>query len=143
MLRNLGFEKFGLVSYVSQTRVSEFVKYLEAGKIYGTKCVECGHVEFPPRAYCSRCLSDKYEWIALSGDCKLLTFTKVEAAPAAFQDEAPYIVGLAEFSEGPKVLAWIDRAVPESDAKAGVKLRLKPMKLENGQLSYVLTTPDS
>lgn len=139
----MGFEKFGYVSYVTQTRVSEFTKYLADGKIYGSKCVECGNVEFPPRANCGRCLSGKWEWVELTGDCKLLTFTKVDAAPAAFQDQAPYILGLAEFSEGPKVLAWIDRAVSESEVKAGVRLKLKPTNLKNGQLSYILTTSNS
>ena len=139
----MGFEKFGYVSYVTQTRVSEFTKHLREGKIYGTKCVECGNLEFPPRANCDRCLSDKWEWVELTGDCKLLTFTKVNAAPALFQDQAPYILGLAEFSEGPKVLAWIDRAVPESEVKTGVRMTLKATNLKNDQLSYILTTFDS
>ena len=73
----------------------------------------------------------------------MLTFTRVEAAPEAFKGDAPYIVGLAEFSEGPKVLAWVDRAVPESTVKVGVKLRLKPLKLEDERFSYLLTTTDS
>ena len=137
----MGFEKFGYVSYLTQTRVAEFTKHLAEGKIYGTKCVGCRNVEFPPRANCSRCLSDKWEWIPLSGGCKLLTFTKVNAAPAAFQDQAPYIIGLAELSEGPKVLAWIDRAIPETEVKTGVRLKLKPTNLNNGQLAYILTTP--
>ena len=136
----MGFEKFGPVSFVKQSEVSKFTEYLADGKIYGTKCIECGNLSFPPRADCSRCLSSKWEWAPLSGECKLLTFTRVEAAPAAFQDEAPYIIGLAEFSEGPKVLAWVDRAVEE--VKPGVRLKLKPTTLRNGQLSYLLTRPD-
>jgi uncharacterized OB-fold protein len=139
----MGFEKFGLVSYVNQTRISGFIDHLEAGEIYGTKCLECGCLEFPPRAYCRRCLSDRWRWVALSGDCKLITFTRIEAAPAAFKTQAPYMLGLAEFSEGPKVFAWIDRAIPESDVKAGVRLMLKPLKLANGNFAYVLTTPSS
>jgi hypothetical protein len=132
-----------LVSYASHTKISKFTEYLEAEKIYGTKCLECGCLEFPPRAYCRRCLSDKWEWAALSGDCKLITFTRVEAAPALFKAEAPYILGLAEFPEGPKVFAWIDRRIPESDLKVGTQLRLKPFKLTNGNLSYVLTSLNS
>jgi len=123
----LGFEKFGFVSYVSQTRVSGFAKYLEAGKICGTKCLECGYLEFPPRAYCRLCLSDKWEWAAMSGECKLLTFTRVEVAPAAFKDEAPYVVGLAQFMDGPRVLAWVDRTIPESSMQVGARLSLKPL----------------
>ena len=136
----MGFEKFGWVSFASQTKVSKFVEYLEAGKIHGTKCLECGLIQFPPRAYCLQCLSTNFEWALLSGDCTLITFTKVEAAPASFKEQAPYLLGLAEFSEGPKVFAWIDRRIPEENLKPGTKLRLKPSKLENGNLSYILTS---
>jgi hypothetical protein len=139
----VGFEKFGLVSYASNTRISRFTEYLEAGKIQGTKCLECGRLEFPPRAHCRHCLSDKWEWASLSGDCRLITFTRVEAAPALFKAEAPYVLGLAEFSEGPKVFAWIDRGIPESDVRVGTGLKLKPFKLTNGNFSYLLTKPDS
>ena len=134
----MGFEKFGWVSFASQTKVSKFVEYLEAEKICGTKCLECGLIQFPPRAYCCQCLSSNFEWELLSGDCTLITFTKVDAAPASFKEQAPYLLGLAEFSEGPKVLAWIDRTTPEENLKAGTKLKLKPAKLENGNFSYIL-----
>lgn len=139
----MGFERFGYVSYVSQTKVSKFAEYLEAGKIYGTKCLECGCLHFPPRAHCLRCLSATFEWTPLSGDCTLITFTKVEAAPATFKEEAPYLLGLAEFSEGPKVFAWIDRAIPEENVMVGIKLKLKPSKLANGNSSYLLTNPEA
>ena len=139
---SLGFEKFGWVSFASQTKVSKFVEYLEAGKIYGTKCLECGIIQFPPRAYCSQCLSSNFEWKQLSGDCSLITFTKVDAAPSTFKEQAPYLLGLAQFSEGPKVLAWIDQRIPMERLKAGRRLKLKPSRLENGNISYVLTSQD-
>ena len=136
----MGFEKFGWVSFASQTKVSKFVEYLEAGEIYGTKCLECGLIQFPPRAHCLKCLSSNFEWSLLLGDCTLITFTKVDAAPTSFKERAPYLLGLAEFSEGPKVLAWIDQRIPMENLKAGTKLKLEPSKLENGNLSYILTS---
>jgi len=136
----MGFEKFGSVSYVSQTKVSKFIEFLEKKEIVGTRCVRCGSLEFPPRAFCRQCLSNKWEWISLSGYCKLITFTKVEAAPAAFKAEAPYLLGLAKFSEGPQVFAWIDKEIPESLLKVGMSLKLEPCKLTNGNYSYILTS---
>ena len=132
----LGFEKFGLVSYISQTKVSKFIEFLAEGKIVGSKCAECGRMEFPPRAYCPNCLSDKWEWVPLACDCTLLTFTRVESAPAAFRAEAPYLLGLAQFSEGPKVLAWIDEGIQIPEI--GREKKLAPYKLANGNLSYKL-----
>jgi len=135
----LGFEKFGWVSYVSQTRVSKFVDYLQEGKLYGTRCSECGAIEFPPRAHCPRCLSDKFEWKPLSGNCSLVTYTRVDSAPAIFQDQAPYYLGLAELTEGPKIFAWVDKHVPESELTSEMKMELKIEKLQDGRILYVIS----
>jgi hypothetical protein len=138
----MGFEKFGWISYASQTRIAKFIDYLEDAKVCGTKCKECGSLQFPPRAHCTRCLATNIEWKELSGDCTLITFTKVDAAPAAFAEQAPYLLGLAELAEGPKVFAWIDRKLSEESITIGMKLRLKTSKLSNGNLSYMLTRPE-
>lgn len=135
----MGFEKFGWVSYTSQTRISKFIDYLQEGKIYGTKCRECGNIQFPPRAYCARCFSSSFEWKEFSGECVLITYTKVDAAPSMFKDQAPYMLGLAEFPEGAKVFAWIDKTVPQEILTVGMKLKLSPTTLANGNLSYILT----
>ena len=55
-----------------------------------------------------------------------------------FEDRAPYILGLAELSEGPKVFAWIEKTVPESQVTIGLKLKLKATALPNGNLAYIL-----
>lgn len=134
----MGFERFGWISYAGQTRVSKFIDYLQAGEIYGTECEECGCVQFPPRAHCAKCLSTSFDWKKLSGDCALITYTKVDAAPSMFKEQAPYLLGLAQLAEGPKVLAWIDKATPEDKIRVGMKMKLTPTKLSNGNLSYIL-----
>lgn len=103
--------------------------------------MECGYVQFPPRAHCVRCLSNNFEWKELSGGCVLITYTKVDATPSMFKGLAPYLLGLAEFPEGPKVFAWIDKTIPEDQIGIGMKLKLKATTLVNGNLSYSLTKP--
>ncbi len=135
----MSFEKFGWISYASQTRVSKFIDYLQDGKIYATKCRECGCLQFPPRAHCVRCLSTEFEWKELAGECMLITYTSVVATSTAFKDQAPYVLGLAELSEGPKVFAWVDKRIPEKQIIAGMRMKLKASKLTNGNMSYFLT----
>ena len=134
----MGFEKFGLVSYASQSRIANFVEYLDKGKIYGTRCKECGKLQFPPRAHCSKCLSTNFEWVPVLNQCVLITYTMVEAAPLSFIERAPYMLGLAQFTEGPKVFAWMDTAIAESEVSIGMKLRLRILQLSNGNLAYTL-----
>ena len=139
----MGFERFGWVSYASQTRISKFVDYLQEGKIYGTECKECGCVQFPPRAHCVRCLSSNFEWKELAGDCVLITYTKVEATPSMFKEQAPYLLGLAELPEGPKVFAWIDKSIAEDHISLGMKMRLNATRLSNANWTYVLADPET
>jgi len=73
----------------------------------------------------------------------LITYTKVEAPPSMFKEQAPYLLGLAELPEGPKVFAWIDKTVPEDRINIGMKLKLNPTKLANGNLCYALIVPNA
>jgi len=116
--------------------------YLQEGKIYGTQCKECGCVQFPPRAHCVRCLSNSFEWKKLAEESVLIPYTKVDATPSMFKDQSPYFLGLAELSDGPKVFAWIDKTIPEDQVNIGMKLKLNPTKLTNGNLCYTLTKPN-
>jgi uncharacterized OB-fold protein len=139
----MGFEKFGWISYAKETRVSRFVDYLQEGEIYGTECKECGFVQFPPRAHCAKCLASSFEWKKLSGDGILITYTKVYAAPSIFKEQAPYFLGLAQLAEGPRAFAWIDKTVPEDLVRMGMKLKLRPAKLPNGNLYYTFMLSDA
>jgi len=73
----------------------------------------------------------------------LITYTKVDATPSMFKDQAPYVLGLAEFSDGPKVFAWIDKTISDAQISIGMKLRLRATNLANGNLCYTLTKPDN
>lgn len=136
----MGFERFGWVSYAAQSRVGQFVDHLQTGGIYATRCKECGFLQFPPRAHCTRCLSQEFEWRPLSGRATLVTYTKLEAPPASFKPEAPYTLALAELAEGPKILAWIDKSIPEDQIMIGMKLQVRVAKLPNEKFTYVLST---
>jgi len=48
-----------------------------------------------------------------SGFGDVLSYTVIHAAPAGFQKEIPYIVGLVELEEGPRVTAQIVDIDPE------------------------------
>ena len=58
----MGFEKFGTVSFTSETKAADFVTHLEEGKVMATKCKRCGQAYFPPRMDCADCLDSEVEW---------------------------------------------------------------------------------
>src|SRR5439155_20173215 len=121
----LGFEKFGRFGYVSQTKINTLLSYLEKGQIAATKCKKCRRTYFPPRADCLDCRHSTIEWVVLDGKSSLITFTQVFFAPPAFQPETPYLLGLAQLTNGLRVFAPISPAVDKEQLNPGVELNLK------------------
>jgi len=133
----MSFGRFGKVSYVAETKVHDFMRYLEQGKIMGSKCKNCKRVYFPPRADCD-CLSGETEWIELSGNCRLVTYTNVHFAPTSFRYDAPYVLAVAQFEEGPTVFAPLSKDIGEEEIKIGMQLKLTPVKLLGDKVIYEL-----
>jgi hypothetical protein len=132
----MGFEKFGKVGYIFETKVADFVDYLEKGKIMATRCRKCGRLYFPPRADCPNDLSEDMRWEELSGKCKLLTYTTAYFAPTGFQEDVPYVLALAQCKEGVKVYARLSKDLDEDKIQIGMNLKLVPVKLPNGKVTY-------
>lgn len=133
----MGFEKFGRISFTSQTKVEPFVDYLEQGEIRAAKCPSCQRVFFPPRADCAWCLTDEMEWVKVEGEGTLVSYTKANYAPTGFENDVPYILALADFN-GVKVFARISQEVGEEDIKTGMKVKVVPVTYPGDQLGYEL-----
>jgi len=136
-VRGLGFERFGKVSYVSETKVKDFVNYLEQGKIMGTQCRICKKIYFPPQMDCNNCYSkDSMVWREIVNEWTLITYTTAHFAPTGFEDDIPYILAIAESPEGIRLFARLSKDVSEDQLKPGMKLKLVPVRLPNDKISY-------
>ena len=62
-----------------------FARHLKDGRIMASRCRQCGYQSFPPRADCPECLSDAFDFAEISGAGKLVTYTRIDAAPAGFR----------------------------------------------------------
>ena len=132
----MGFEKFGEISYIAETKVADFMKHLEEGAIAATKCKVCGKLYLPPRVDCIDCLSSDVEWIPLSGRGKLITYPTAYFAPAGF--EAPYTLALAELEEGVRVFTRMSKDVKEDEIEIGMNVKLVPVRLDDERITYEL-----
>jgi uncharacterized OB-fold protein len=139
----MSFDEFGLISFVPFTKVSEFSDYLKEGKLKGRHCKKCNAIYFPPRAECIKCMApeSEMEWIDFSGKGKLLTFTRIHAAPTGFEERAPYTIGVVDLDEGGRLLAIFENA-PENEDEINLdaEVRIEPKVLEDDRIIYVLKT---
>ena len=124
------FRIFGKVNFTPATKVEWFADTLRDGKLMGTACRSCGEVFFPPRADCTKCMASDMERRESSGKGRLVTFTTIYAAPAGFEDIAPYGIGVIELEGGWRLLAWTEGIAPE-ELKIGMPLHAVPKILED------------
>ena len=74
------------------------------GELRMQKCADCAHVRFPPALLCARCLSDRAEWVQLSGRGTVYSWIVVhQSQHPAFNADVPYNVAIVELEEGPRL----------------------------------------
>jgi uncharacterized OB-fold protein len=132
----MGFERFGIVNYTKETKVADFVKYLDEGKVMGTQCENCNAKYFPPRADCPACLSNSFKWLEMTGQGKLITFVTVNYGPVGFEDKVPYTLGIVNFGENLQALAPLSDEIKKENIGIGMSLKFRPIKLPGDRMSY-------
>ncbi|MEM2465677.1 MAG: Zn-ribbon domain-containing OB-fold protein [Candidatus Bathyarchaeia archaeon] len=129
------------IKIVQEIPISKTLKFwegLKQGKILTTKCKKCGKLCFPPAADCANCLSSDVEWVELSSEATIETFTHVVVRPTTFQQEKPYTVAIGRLREGVRVLAWLT-GFKLSEVKIGMKAKLVAKLTSEGRPIYEFT----
>jgi uncharacterized OB-fold protein len=68
------------------------------------QCGDCGHIRFPPALLCARCLSERADWVRLSGRGTVFSWIVVhQSQHPAFNADTPYNVTIVELEEGPRL----------------------------------------
>lgn len=79
---------------------------LKAGKLMFQRCKVCGHAWLPARSECPKCLSPDCEWVAASGDAKLVSWVVYHRAfNEAFKSRVPYTVAVVQLNEGARMIS--------------------------------------
>jgi uncharacterized OB-fold protein len=137
----MSFDKFGLISFVPYTKVSEFTDYLKDGQLKGRHCKKCDSIYFPPRSECVKCMApeSEMEWINYSGKGKLLTYTRIHAAPTGFEDRAPYTIAVVDLAEGGRLLALFEDAPEDEDEiNLDTEVIIEPRVIDDDRVIYVV-----
>lgn len=77
------------------------------------RCNECTLHYFYPRPLCPRCLSRSVSWVTASGRGRLHTFVINHRPPRKFPVQEPFIIGIVELEEGPRMMSNIVGVAPD------------------------------
>lgn len=135
----VSLREFPIRYVIGVSKIMKFFEGLKEGRVYAVRCTKCSEIFFPPRADCPTCLTSEMEWLPLSGEGELLTYTVIYIKPLSFTHYKDYIVGIAQLKDGVKVLAWVNVENHEK-LKPGMKVRLTTAIREpEGYITYELT----
>ncbi|MEW5826915.1 MAG: Zn-ribbon domain-containing OB-fold protein [Candidatus Bipolaricaulota bacterium] len=141
------FRDFSL--QIQDTKVHGFVDGLGRGEILASKCSSCGVLQYPPRSDCPHCLGSAFEWVPVSGEGRLISFTSIYVTPKHFTPDlsrtAPFSaysyqprpVGIVEMKNGLRVTGWI-LGVPADALRVGMSLMPRAEILPDGRATVVL-----
>ena len=97
-------------------------------KLVGIKCKKCGFLQHASHLRCLKCKNNTFDTIEAVGDCKLFTYTILNAPPMEFRDKKSIALGVVEFENGIKVLGQIS---PIEGLSIGMKLKPEYRKICN------------
>src|SRR5262245_15940476 len=86
------------------------------------KCSDCGKFRWPPGPTCDQCLSDNFEWTAVSGAGKVLSWTTFRRGYFA-EYPPPHTVVALELAEGPLFISY-PVGIDPSALREGMALHL-------------------
>jgi uncharacterized OB-fold protein len=124
-----------IVQEIPISKTLAFWEGLKQGKVLATKCTQCGKIYFPPNADCPDCSDSSLEWVELSKEAEIETFTHVVVRPTSFQQNKPYTVAIGKLKEGVRVLAWLT-GFKLSEIKVGMKVKLVAKVTPEGNPTY-------
>lgn len=131
---------FGWIDLCPHTKLAAFVDHLRDGHVMASRCTACGAISFPPRADCAACLHGEFEFVETRPRGKVVTFTTIEAAPAGFEDVAPYTLGVVDLEAGGRLVAWLGESIGGDELEIGMVVDVVPRTVERGEETRVLYT---
>lgn len=103
--------------------VAPFREGCARGTLLLLRCSGCGEFHHMAPRRCIRCLGGDLVWERASGRGVLASFTVVHRAPSeAFRPLAPYVLGLVDLEEGPRMMAQV--RVGADMARIGMALKV-------------------
>jgi uncharacterized protein len=89
-----------------------------AENVYAAKCKACGRLAYPTHFTCPACGGVKHEAVPVTGEGKILTWTRAFALPLDYAD-LYLTLGIVEMDMGIRVTARLDI----DDPKIGARVR--------------------
>jgi hypothetical protein len=101
----------------------QFWQFTKAKELRLQRCANCGKFRWPPSAACDACLSEDYDWSAVSGAGSLLSWTTFHRGYFP-EYPPPHTTVVLELDEGPLFVSY-PVGIEPSQLAEGMRLELR------------------
>jgi uncharacterized protein len=98
---------------VPTPETKHFWEGMALGELRLQRCRACRYVYFPPQPFCPHCTSEDIDVVRSSGRGFLYSYVISYLAVPGF--EPPYVIGVVQLEEGPRLLTNIVDVPPDPD----------------------------
>jgi uncharacterized OB-fold protein len=122
--------------WAGDTASKFYITLRDEKKIIGTKCTACNKVFLPPRKVCPSCFTENTEWVNISDEGTVLTFTVARRQFAAIPHDrqVPVIWGLIKLDGADTaMLHYLDEIKPEN-VTVGMRVKAVFSEGRNGTI---------
>jgi len=124
-------------SCAGRTGTRFLIELRDNQRIMGLKCPKCGIVYVPPKLVCSKCYSQMEEWVEVSNEGTVTTYTVVNQQYSDFYQpkNTPYTIGIIKLDGADTgICHFVDEADP---SKLKIGLRVRAVFKENREASIL------
>jgi uncharacterized protein len=82
-------------------------KFKNRYSLIGSICNDCNTKYYPGERICKKCNSVNINDYRYKPQAKLITWSKVYAAPTGYEETSPYIIGILELEDGERLTSQI------------------------------------
>ncbi len=113
--------------------------YPQTYRLEAARCKKCDKVFFPPRLICSKCHGREFDTLCMKPTGSVVTHTIIRTPSDAFSGMGPFVVGVVQMDDGPRITTQIVD-VSFEEIKIGMNVKLEFRRIcsdgEAGAIQY-------
>ncbi len=94
-------------------------------KIIGTKCNKCNRTFIPPRKTCPTCFTENKEWVDVSSEGTLISYTVARRQLASLSQKAPVAFGLIRLDGSDTAMLHLLDEIDPDEIKIGMRVKAR------------------
>jgi uncharacterized protein len=111
---------------------AEFYAHAATGTVHVQHCVDCDHLQHPPRHRCRQCTSADLDWQPVDGTGTLYSWTTSHFPfDRGWAPGLPYSTGVIELAGGVRIVAAL---ATEVVPRTGLPVRVEPIRQPDGSV---------